>query len=59
MARGRHGDSAGGLLVGLGFAISIQLAADDRARPGAHIGPYYGTGLAAGFMTLLAPAAPR
>ena len=33
--------------------------ADDRARPGAHIGPYYGTGLAAGFMTLIAPAAPR
>src|SRR5512145_190483 len=49
MARGRHGDSAGGLLVGLGFAISIQLAADDRARPGAQTGPYHGTGLAAGF----------
>jgi hypothetical protein len=51
MARGRHGDSAGDLLVHLRFAISIQLAADDRARPGAHTGPYYGTGLAAGFMT--------
>ena len=50
MARGRHGDSAAGLLVGLGFAISIQLAADDRARPGAHTGPYHGTGLAAGFV---------
>lgn len=50
MARGRHGDSAGDLLVRLGFAISIQLAADDRARPGAQTGPYHGTGLAAGFM---------
>ena len=49
--RGRHGDRASYLLVRLGFAIPVELAADDRARPCAHTGPYYGTRLAAGFMT--------
>ena len=47
----RHGDGAGNLLIRLGLAISIDLAADDRARPRAQTGSYHGTALAAGLMT--------
>ena len=35
----RHGVGASYLLVRLGFAIPIELAADDRARPCAHPAP--------------------
>ena len=49
--RDRHGDRASYLVVRLGFAIPVELAADDRARSCAHTSPCYGTRLAAGFMT--------